>query len=211
MSIYTLSKSDIVQRLTVPVPQTIFGDNALNPDWPKVNPATFRKASVMITLVERASGLNVLLTQRRHDLKDHPGQISFPGGKREIDDVDDWHTAMRELEEEVGIDRQYLEKVCELEPYLTRTGFDISPFVAFASPSLKPVAQASEVEEIFEVPLSFLIDPENRRIDSIFLDGKDRYYYVLGYDGTDGVHRNIWGATAGMLVALAKRLNPENG
>lgn len=202
-----LTKEQISTKLAALGEEPQIGDNWLNPDWPSPDPATLRAASVMITLVDRPESLNVLLTQRRKDLKDHPGQISFPGGKREETDADDWSAAVRELDEEVGISANHVEKLGALQLYITRTGFKVSPFVCSVPSDVEPIPQESEVEEIFEVPLEFLIAPANRKVESLMIKGKERFFYVIPYTGSDGVYRNIWGATAGMLVSLANSLS----
>jgi 8-oxo-dGTP pyrophosphatase MutT (NUDIX family) len=158
-------------------------------------------AAVLIGLVGHLAGPAVILTQRTAHLKDHAGQISFPGGRIEAADPDAIAAALREAEEEVGIDPARVEILGELEPYDTVTGFRIHPVVGWIEPPLTLRPDPYEVAEIFEVPLTWTLDPVNHRRDSYTRDGRVRSFYVLPY-----ADRYIWGATAGMLVNLARRL-----
>jgi 8-oxo-dGTP pyrophosphatase MutT (NUDIX family) len=154
-------------------------------------------ASVLIPLVLRPHGLTVLLTQRTANLTDHPGQISFPGGRAETYDVDAIDTALRESEEEIGLTRRHVEVIGTLPEYLTGTGYCVTPVVALVAPPFEVVADPSEVAAIFEVPLAFLMDGMNHRLQSAQLPSGRRSFYAMPYEGY-----YIWGATAGMLRNL---------
>ena len=158
-------------------------------------------AAVLVPIVERGDGLTVLLTKRTDHLHDHAGQISFPGGRVEASDKDAIDTALRETEEEVGIPRSMIEVVGQLEPYRTGTGFRISPVVGFVDPDYTLRIDEFEVAEVFEVPLDFVFDPANHERRSAVFKNVERHYYVLPYED-----RNIWGATAGMLVGFYSRV-----
>ncbi|MBV7536143.1 CoA pyrophosphatase [Duganella sp. sic0402] len=154
-------------------------------------------ASVLIPLVLREHGLTILLTQRNADLTDHPGQISFPGGRAESWDKDAVDTALRESEEEIGLERRHVEILGSLPDYLTGTGYCVTPVVGLVQPPFAVTADPSEVAAIFEVPLSFLMDGANHQRLSVDLPGGRRSFYAMPYEGY-----YIWGATAGMLRNL---------
>ena len=158
-------------------------------------------ASVLFPIVLRAGQATVLLTQRTEHLKDHPGQISFPGGRAEPEDRSPAHTALREAEEEVGLSPQHVEIVGYLPEYLTSTGFRVTPVVALVTPPFSLCPDPFEVAEVFEVPLAFLLDPANHQRHSLHHRGKLRYYHALPYG-----NYFIWGATAGMIVSLYEAL-----
>ncbi|MDR7050792.1 8-oxo-dGTP pyrophosphatase MutT (NUDIX family) [Duganella sp. 3397] len=159
------------------------------------SPAT--AASVLIALVQRPEGLSLVLTQRNADLTDHPGQISFPGGRAEAYDASPVETALREAEEEISLDRTHVEVIGTLPDYYTGTGYRVTPVVALVTPPVTMQADPGEVEEIFEVPLAFLMDGLNHQRLSIELPSGRRSFYAMPY-GT----YYIWGATAGMLRNL---------
>ncbi|MGW8369875.1 MAG: NUDIX hydrolase [Gammaproteobacteria bacterium] len=158
-------------------------------------------AAVLVPLVERPEGLAVLLTQRAKDLKHHPGQISFPGGRIEDTDSGPAAAAVREAHEEVGLEPRFVEVRGYLDSYLTITGYTVTPVVAFVRPGFSLVPDQVEVTEAFEVPLEFLMDPANhvRRMRTVF----DRVVtiYEIRYR-----ERNIWGATAGMLINMYEKI-----
>lgn len=181
------------------------GDHELNPDPDYYDPAMeLRAASVLVPLVERSEGLNILLTQRAGHLSCHAGQISFPGGRLEIRDNGPLACALRETEEEIGLPRSQVRPLGQLETYITRTGFEITPFVGALEPPLELKPDPGEVEEIFEVPLSFVLNEQNCRTESREFRGQQRYFYVYPYG-----ERYIWGATAGMLKNLCELLLPS--
>jgi 8-oxo-dGTP pyrophosphatase MutT (NUDIX family) len=165
--------------------------------------ATLRRtpAAVLIGLVDRPGGPAVLLTQRTEHLRDHAGQISFPGGRIEPGDGSAAAAALREAEEEIGLDAARVEVLGELVPYDTVTGFRIHPVVGWIEPPFALRLDRFEVAEAFEVPLHYVVDPVNQRRHSYRRGTLTRGYYVLPYQG-----RFIWGATAGILVNLSSLL-----
>ena len=158
-------------------------------------------AAVLVPIVKRKSEPTLLLTQRTAHLKDHPGQISFPGGRREASDRSPAHTALREAAEEIGLSSAQIEIVGYLPEYLTSTGFRVTPVVAVVTPPFDLQLDAFEVAEAFEVPLSFLLDPANHQRHSLHYRGKLRHYYAMPYGDYF-----IWGATAGMIMSLYRAL-----
>jgi 8-oxo-dGTP pyrophosphatase MutT (NUDIX family) len=180
------------------------GDHDGNPGMPMPGEA-LRPAAVLVPLVERPEGLSVLLTQRTAHLHDHAGQISFPGGRIEADDPDPVAAALRETEEEIGLHRRHVEIVGRLDTYRTRTSYEVTPVVGLVRPPFALVPDTFEVADIFEVPLSFVLDPRNRERRSRMFQGTERHFWVLPYP-----ERYIWGATAGMLVNLAEVLAGED-
>ncbi len=160
-------------------------------------PAT--PAAVLIGLVPAAEGPRILLTRRTAHLKDHAGQISFPGGRIEPFDPDPVAAALREAEEEIGLEPSRVEVLGEIARYRTRTGFLIHPVVGWIEPPATLRPDPFEVAEVFDVPLAFALDPANHRRDSYERDGRRREFWVVPYES-----RYIWGATAGILVNLAR-------
>lgn len=154
-------------------------------------------AAVLIPIVLRESGPTLLLTQRTAHLRDHAGQISFPGGRVDDTDASPLAAALRETEEEIGLDRQFVEIIGQLPEYQTGTGFRIQPFVGLVQPPFETVAEVFEVAEIFEVPLSFLMDGRHHQRRTAKFETGSRTFYVMPYG-----HYFIWGATAGMLRNL---------
>ena len=161
-----------------------------------------REAAVLVPLVQREAGLTVLLTQRNASLSQHAGQISFPGGGRETIDYDMTATALRETVEEVGIGADFIEVVGCLPDYITGTGFHVSPVVGLLTPHFTVRPDPSEVAEVFEVPLAFLMDPANHEVRELRWEDRVRRFYSMPYRRPDGGHYFIWGATAGMLRNL---------
>ena len=158
-------------------------------------------AAVLFPIVLRASGDTVLLTQCTAHLRDHAGQISFPGGRVEMEDLSPIHTALRETEEEIGLSRERIKILGFLPEYRTGTGFRVTPVVALVQPPFDLQPDPFEVAEIFEVPLSFLLDPANHQRHSIHHRGAMRDYFAMPYGDYF-----IWGATAGMIRSLTQRL-----
>jgi len=156
------------------------------------------RAAVLLALVQRASGLQVLLTERSAALNSHGGQIAFPGGKVDAQDVDAVATALRETKEEVGLDEQWIEVLGTLPIYTTGSAFQVTPVVALVQPGFVLAVNAHEVAAVFEVPLAFLMNPAHHRHHVHHWAGSDRHWLSMPYH--DGVQeRFIWGATAGML------------
>ena len=166
-------------------------------------------ASVLIALVPRDE-LNVLLTQRTDHLTDHPGQISFPGGRVESSDADAVATALREAHEEIGLDPAFVDVLGAMPAYTTGTGFVVTPVVAVVKPGFQLLADPFEVAEVFEVPLAFLMNPAHHRRHEILVAGVRREFFSMPWDGRDerGQPRRyfVWGATASMLRNLYRFL-----
>ena len=178
------------------------GDHDLDPGWQR--PATAKPltpAAVLVPLVERALGPTVLLTRRTAHLQQHAGQISFPGGRFEPDDGHLLETALRETEEEIGLNRSFIEVAGFLDAYETGTGYRVTPVVGFIKPGFALTPDPFEVAEIFEVPLGYLFDPVNHQRHSRTYDGRQRQYYAMPYGDY-----YIWGATAGMLMNFYRRV-----
>jgi len=162
---------------------------------------TAKHAAVLVPLVERTSGTQVLFTQRTSHLHDHAGQICFPGGRVEPQDRDRADTALRETEEEIGLSRNAIEVLGVLPDYEMQSGFRISPVVGWIRPPYATRLDRFEVQDVFEVPLAHFLVPENYQRRRYVFEGLDRRYLAIPYGG-----RYIWGATAGMLYTLYQLL-----
>ncbi len=167
-------------------------------------------ASVLVGLTQRDEGLAVMLTQRTDHLHDHPGQVSFPGGRREPEDADAVVTALREAHEEVGLAPDYVDVIGQLPTYTTGTGFIVTPVIGVLQPGYSLAPDPFEVAEVFEVPLSFLMNPANHRWHSVEVDGVRRQFLSMPWHGPDSTGRVrqyfVWGATAAMLRNLYRFL-----
>jgi 8-oxo-dGTP pyrophosphatase MutT (NUDIX family) len=163
--------------------------------------ASARVAAVLIALIERADGWQIVLTRRTEALKHHAGQISFPGGRMEAEDADPVVTALREAHEEIGLRPEHVNVIGYLDSFLTVTGFHVYPVVATISSEFIAKADPGEVDEVFEVPLNFLLNAENVRPFEVEYRGRLRTILEFNY-----LEYRIWGATASMLVNLQNRL-----
>nr|WP_316217329.1 MULTISPECIES: CoA pyrophosphatase [unclassified Bradyrhizobium] len=159
-----------------------------------------RPAAVLIPVVDHPEP-TVLLTQRSPNLSSHAGQIAFPGGKIDVTDASPLDAALREAEEEVGLDRSFVDPIGYLDVYGTAFGFRILPTVARVRPGFTLKINAGEVDDAFEVPLAFLMDPANHQLHSKEFRGMERSYYAMPF-----AERYIWGATAGILRVLYERI-----
>lgn len=160
-----------------------------------------KQAAVLVPLVQRQHGLNVVLTRRSHDLPTHAGQIAFPGGRREESDADAGATVLREAFEEIGLDPRFVTLLGASDAYETVTRFAVTPVVGLVHPDAPMIADPREVDEIFEVPLAFLMDPANHEPQARTYNGVERRFYAMPFGDY-----YVWGATAGMLRALYLRV-----
>jgi len=162
-------------------------------------------AAVLVPLVQREAGLTLLLTRRTDHLRDHAGQISFPGGRVEPQDDGPVATALRETEEEIGLSRAHIQVIGQLPVYATVTAFQVTPVVALVEPGFTLTLQSGEVAEAFEVPLAFLMNPAHHRHHRIDVGGLTRSFLSMPWQG-GGRDYFIWGATAAMLRNLYRLL-----
>lgn len=167
-------------------------------------PAQPRPAAVLVPLIDHPSGLTVLLTERAPDLRHHAGQIAFPGGRIEPHDGGPVAAALRESEEEIGLARDQVEVLGFLRDHIVLTGFRVTPVVALVRPGLVLRTDPNEVAAVFEVPLRFVLDPLNHQLRQRALGDSLVDVYDMPYG-----ERNIWGATAGMLMSLYRLLNGD--
>jgi 8-oxo-dGTP pyrophosphatase MutT (NUDIX family) len=197
-------------RLTLEVPAALndLSATAVRADldlddelWAKAGVKATKPAAVLVPVVERAEPM-VLLTLRTSDLSSHSGQIAFPGGKIDAADASPLAAALREAEEEIGLVAALIEPIGYLDLYLTFTGFRILPLVARVAPGYRLEINPAEVVEAFEVPLAFLMQPDNhQRHSRIWKEGIERHYYAMPFG-----ERYIWGVTAGILRNLYERI-----
>lgn len=163
-----------------------------------------KPAAVLVPLVNRDGGLTVLFTQRSLDLPDHPGQISFPGGRVEAQDRDAAVAALREAREEVGLQQERVTLLGTLAQYETVTGYRVTPVVGWIEPPFQATPDPVEVADVFEAPLAFLLEPANQKRHFRMIGDRRRDYYAIPYG-----ERYIWGATAAMLLILDRTLRAE--
>ncbi|MCL6415872.1 CoA pyrophosphatase [Aestuariirhabdus sp. Z084] len=155
------------------------------------------EAGVLIPLRERAGEVELVLTLRSEQLSTHSGEVAFPGGKRDLEDRDLWHTALRESHEEIGLDPSTVTRLAEMGPLVSRFGIKVTPFVGIIPADAQLEANLDELDCIFSVPLSFFLEDKRLRTDSIRFQQKTYYVPAYEYDGYQ-----IWGLTAVMLVEL---------
>jgi 8-oxo-dGTP pyrophosphatase MutT (NUDIX family) len=182
--------------------EALAGDAAEPPlvgDLPELRAKADIAAAVLVALTDRPEP-GVILTVRREHLRTHAGQIAFPGGRLD-EGEDSVSAALREAHEEIALDPAFVEPLGYLETYRTGTGFIISPAVALVRPGFKLTPNPAEVADVFEVPLAFLMSEANHRIDSRIWRGAERRFYAMPYG-----ERYIWGATAGIIRTLYRRL-----
>lgn len=178
-------------------PIFLTGDNA---DTELAKDEVLMPAAVLIAITDRADP-GVILTQRPETMRRHPGQISFPGGRVDPEDADVITAALREAEEELALPRENVTVIGITDTYRTITGYSVTPVVGVIPPDLPMSPNPVEVADWFEVPLSFLMEPANHIEQAVEWQGRERRYYEINYQG-----RRIWGATAAMIVNLARRV-----
>lgn len=198
MSLPLPSRSDIAARLAShpPLAQLMTADDLERQQ--QFAQAPLKPAAVLLLVVEHAIP-TVVFTQRTAHLADHAGQISLPGGRCDEADCTPERTALREAEEEVGIEPGRVEILGRLPEYRTSTGFSVTPVVGWARPPMLYRPDPHEVADVFEVPLAFLLDTRNHKYESAWFKGRRRNYWAMPYG-----ERFIWGATAGMLVTFQR-------
>lgn len=162
-----------------------------------------RRAAVIMPLVMRGEW-QVILTQRPETMPQHPGQISFPGGKVEAGETARF-AALREMEEEIGVKPASVDLIGRLPSFDAVSHFRVTPFIAIIDPKAKIIPDAHEVADVFETPLSFLMDATNHVARDVFFDGRNHRLWDMPYTGDDGIYRNIWGMTAMMMYRLYQR------
>lgn len=182
--------------------EMLYGDQGIDAE----RAAARRRASVLVPIVTRPEALTVLLTRRTAHLKNHSGQIAFPGGGAEPGDASPEATALRETEEEIGLEPARVELIGRLSDYHTRTDYRVTPVVGLVAPPFELRLDAHEVDEAFEVPLAFLLDPANHQRQQREFQGRSVPFYAIPYRDY-----YIWGATAGMLINLYRFLARGGG
>ena len=176
------------------------GDHVLNPDF-LLDPAKYRDAAVLIPVVASEPEATVILTERTDHLSTHAGQIAFPGGKIDAGDEGPAAAALREAEEEIGLDQTRVTIIGALAPYLSRTGYRVVPVLARVEPGYRLRLNRDEVADAFEVPLAFLMTPANHARAIRTFGGIERYFYEMPYG-----ERYIWGVTAGIIRGLYEQV-----
>lgn len=199
-SIFFESLSGVLHIASTPPVETPWNYQELI-DLISESATVIRPAAVLIGLIERECGLQVILTRRTEALRHHAGQISFPGGRIEETDNDPVAAAVREAHEEIGLLPEHIQALGYLDSFITITGFHVYPVVAKVSADFMPIADPNEVDEIFEVPLEFVLNPKNAKSIEIEYRGRNRTIIEFQYE-----HYRIWGATASMLVNFRKRI-----
>jgi len=179
-----------------------YGDHVLNPDMRELFVHDrLRDAAVLIPVVDHGDASTVILTKRAEKLKSHSGQIAFPGGRIDPTDVSPEAAALRETVEEIGITSDFIDVIGRLPDYVTGSGYRIAPVLGIVRPGFQLTVNEGEVDDVFEVPLGFLMDPANHGRASRTWQDQERFFYAMPYE-----ERYIWGVTAGIIRALYERL-----
>jgi 8-oxo-dGTP pyrophosphatase MutT (NUDIX family) len=201
-----LSAADFRQRAAAQSPAEAgdsFGDHRFNPGHPRLRlkETALRDAAVLIPVVDRGAEATVLLTKRAETLRNHTGQVAFPGGRIDAEDASPEAAALREAEEEVSLDPAFVEVVGRMPDYVSGSGYRIAPILSVVRPGFHLTLNPAEVDAAFEVPLRFLMDPANHGRGSRFWNDREWFFYEMPYDGN-----RIWGVTAGIIRTLYERL-----
>ncbi|WP_091520828.1 CoA pyrophosphatase [Aerobium aerolatum] len=192
---------DRVRRLSA-ADGSVDGDHTLNPDMQELlAQMKLRDAAVLIPVVDYGDHTRMILTKRTEKLRSHSGQISFPGGRIDATDPTPEFAAMREAEEEIGLTPDYVDVVGRMPDYVSGSGFRIAPILAVVRPGFSLKINEDEVDDAFEVPLGFLMDPANHNRESRIWQNRERYFYTMPFG-----ERYIWGITAGIIRNLYERL-----
>jgi 8-oxo-dGTP pyrophosphatase MutT (NUDIX family) len=179
-----------------------YGDHRFNPELRNLIVRDgLRDAAVLIPVVDRKDGATVILTKRTEKLRSHSGQIAFPGGGIDPTDASPEDAALRETEEEIGLDRSFIEVIGRLPDYVSGSGFRVAPVLGVVRPGFVLTLNADEVDDAFEVPLAFIMDEANHGRESREWQGRTRHFYAMPYGD-----RYIWGLTAGIIRVLYERL-----
>jgi 8-oxo-dGTP pyrophosphatase MutT (NUDIX family) len=179
-----------------------YGDHRLNPDLRELFPReNLRDAAVLVPVVDRGSEATLLLTKRTEALRNHSGQVAFPGGRVDPEDNSPEDAALREAVEEIGLERDFVEVVGRLPDYIAGSGFRIVPVLGVVRPGFRLTINPDEVDSAFEVPLRFLMDPANHVQDSRIWNDRERFFYRMPYQDW-----MIWGITAGIIHGVYERL-----
>lgn len=179
-----------------------YGDHRFNPGHPRISlRPKLRDAAILIPIVDRGDEATVLLTKRAEALRNHSGQVAFPGGRIDNTDPTPEFTALRETHEEIGLTSEKIEIVGRMPDYVSGSGYRIAPVLGVVRPDFDLVINRDEVDAAFEVPLRFLMDPANHRQDSRMWNDLEWFFYEMPYDG-----QRIWGVTAGIIRTLYERL-----
>lgn len=200
----TRAKSKLALAPVFGAEEDDIGDHSLDPSLIALRQQGPRKFAAVLFGIVKGQEPSVLLTQRTSHLPSHAGQIAFPGGKIDADDASPLEAALREAQEEVGLARHFVDCLGYLGPYQTTTGFRIMPVVALIDPRRALMANPDEVADLFEVPLAFLMNPQNHQRHRREFRGRERIYYAMPFG-----ERYIWGATAGMIRSLYSLLYEE--
>ena len=202
---HPFTATDFRQRAaqeTGPFAGTDCGDHLLNPSLrDMIVREGLRDAAVLIPVVDRGDEASVILTKRTEKLRSHSGQIAFPGGRLDATDPTPEYAALRETEEEIGLSPNFIEVVGRMPDYFTGSGFRIAPILSVVRPDFRLTINPDEVDDAFEVPLAFLMDPANHNRESRIWQETERFYYTMPFG-----ERFIWGVTAGIIRTLYERL-----
>lgn len=179
-----------------------FGDHRFNPGHPRgAGIRDLRDAAVLIPVVDHGDEATMLLTKRAETLRNHTGQVAFPGGRIDATDPSAEFTALRETQEEIGLGRDFIDVVGRMPDYVSGSGYRIAPVLAVVRPGFRLALNHDEVDAAFEVPLRFVMDPANHRRDSRMWNDLEWFFYEMPYGGN-----RIWGVTAGIIRTLYERL-----